>query len=164
MTENLLREKEKMIKISISDLREFFQEHGIKIEEDIFKYEIPKKLSEEIEKSKKLLELKDGWNSPESKGYKLETLVKVNKFLILIFTEFHKRFGQDLIIPYIDPGINGAIDLHWKTEKFEMHLTIPERDDEPISYYGDNYGPFFQEGCIINGKINSWLSWMKEVY
>ena len=43
-----------------------------------------------------------------------------------------------IAIPYIDPGTNGDINIHWKTETFELFLTIPE-EDEKIYYYGDDY-------------------------
>jgi len=115
----------------------------------------------EIEASKDFLEYENNWDGEGSKDYKKETLDKLNQFLINLSKEFYTKNKKPLITPYINPGMDGAIDLHWKTDKFELFLSIPERDDEPITYYGDDYRDNIIKGTLNIDNFGVLLSWIK---
>ncbi len=124
-------------------------------------FKLPYELKKEIENSKKILDLNDGWNGKDSRGYKKKTWKTAIKFLVNLIEIYYDKYNQYLDVPYIDTGNNGDIDLHWKTEKYELHLTIPENSKEPISFYGDNYGNNVSEGIFTKDIVDSLLSWIK---
>ncbi len=115
----------------------------------------------EIEASKDFLEYEDNWDGEGSKNYKRETLDKFYQFLINFSKEFYRKNKKRLIAPYINPGMDGGIDLHWKTENFELLLSVPERDDVPISYYGDDYKINIIKGTLNIDNFGVLISWLK---
>ncbi len=121
---------------------------------------IPVELSQEIEESKSILDLRNGWDGKNSKGYKRETWDRAISFLMTLANNYFKWYHQNIPVPYIDPGEGGSIDFHWKTKKFELHLTFPEEIDKPVSYYGDDYGKNILDGFAEYDKINTVLSWL----
>jgi len=123
-----------------------------------------KDLFKEIEISKKILSFSENWDNEGSKGYEQRTWEKKVRFLTKVFKNFYDKYGLILPTPYINPGMDGDIDIHWKTEKFEIFLSIPENDDERINYYGDNYGDIRTKGTLDIDKLDSFLTWIKLYY
>jgi len=114
----------------------------------------------EINESKRFLELEDNWDNLGSKTYKIETWNKMKDFLLNITHDFYNRSSLILPVPYINPGNSGAFDLHWKTKNFELLLRIPEENNVPISYYGDNYANIKIRGTLEFSKIESLIEWI----
>jgi len=65
-------------------------------------------------------------------------------------------------IPAILPGPDGSIDLHWKTEKYELLINIPGDLNAPASFYGDNYSTLKLEGTFDLKQLNFILiDWLR---
>ena len=68
-----------------------------------------------------------------------ETVDRALRYIPIIKQRLLEEKGVELEeIPYIDPVADGGIDLHWKTQKYELLLNVPV-EDKPAGYYGDNY-------------------------
>lgn len=116
---------------------------------------------DEINESKRFLELEDNWDDFGSKSYKLETWGKMKHFLLKFTQDFYNRSSLILPVPYINPGKGGAFDLHWKTKGFELLLRIPEEYNVPISFYGDNYKNIKIRGTLEVSKLDSLIEWIR---
>jgi len=57
--------------------------------------------------------------------------------------------GGELPSPKIQPGPEASIDLHWKMERFELLVNIPNDPSKPATFYGDDYGDL-----CIRGNLN----------
>ena len=132
----------------------------IKFDEKIFNSDF----FNEMEDSKRFLELEDNWDDLGSKSYKLETWIRMKDFLIKIIKDFYTHSSLILPTPYINPGKGGAFDLHWKTEHFEILLRIPEEDEVPISFYGDNYKEIKIRGTVEISKLEALIEWIRLYY
>jgi len=115
----------------------------------------------EIYDSKRFINLKDNWDGLGSIGYKLETWIKMKEFLIRMAQEFYYISSLTLPTPYINLGKSGAFDLHWKTKKFELLVRIPEENEVPISFYGDNYKEIKIRGTLEITKLDALIEWIK---
>lgn len=127
-------------------------------------FNISEELRAEIESSKNILELKEGWEGKGSKGYKIETWRKLESFLINLNRRANLQYTFQLKTPQIYPGTDGGIDLHWKEDNYELFLSIPEEDDDVISYYGDDYGNYVLEGSSDINDVDVILSWLKKLH
>jgi len=116
---------------------------------------------DEINESKRFLEIEDNWDDLGSKSYKLETWVKMKDFLVKFGRDFYNSSSLILPVPFVNPGKTGAFDLHWKTKNFELLLRIPEEDDVPISFYGDNYENIKIRGTLEVSKLDSLIEWIR---
>ena len=81
--------------------------------------------------------------------------------LMTLSREFHDRHGLIIHPPFINPGSEGAIDLHWQEDKFELLMSIPENDEIAINYYGDNYGKSRIKGTLEADDLDILLTFMK---
>jgi len=104
-------------------------------------------INEIIDNSKWILELEEDWDDEGSCEYKRETWERA--CLILRNIMIDSNLQDRTTIPEISPGPNGSIDIHWKAERFELLINIPDEKDKPASFYGDNY----TKDCI-KGKFN----------
>lgn len=89
---------------------------------------------EDIEKARKfILSLEDDWDEEGARAFKEETFERVILIVkkILSLTKLTQ-------FPNISPSSEGDIDIHWKNEKFELLIGIPEDPEEPFGYYGDD--------------------------
>ena len=130
------------------------EERGIKLVET---------LSEHIKKRmNKILELRDNWNGEGSKSYNAETLKKAKRFLISLIKDFWMLYNLELDIPMIFPGIAGDIDIEWKNKKFQLLISIPEKDEKLSGLYGSDYAEDEIELDFDITKTNlRLLSWLK---
>lgn len=149
------------INVCLADLKKAIKQILRKTKKLKIKDYLSVEFLKEIEASKNFMEYEDNWDGEGSKNYKKETLDKLNQFLINLSKEFYIRNKNHLITPYINPGMDGAIDLHWKTDKFELFLSVPERDDVPITYYGDDYRDNIIKGTLNIDNFGVLLSWLK---
>ena len=95
-------------------------------------------LREAINKSRRILELKDNWDDEGSIGYSESTWRRAESFLMKnamsLWRSHQKCFGP----PKISGGPEGSIDLHWKTDNRELLINVPASSEDPIGYYGDD--------------------------
>lgn len=154
-------ESQSFINICLEDIRRVFVHILRKTKKLRIKDYLSVDFLREIESSKDILEYEDNWDREGSKKYKKETWIKLNQFNINVSKEFYLKYKKQIKTPYINPGMDGAIDLHWKTEKFELFLSFPERDDAPITYYGDNYRDNIIKGTLKTDNFGVLISWIK---
>jgi len=51
---------------------------------------------------------------------------------------FAGRYGRTMPVPTIAPGPGGSVDLHWRTDRFEMLVNVSTRPGEVSTFYGDD--------------------------
>jgi hypothetical protein len=115
-------------------------------------------------KAKSMLNLPDDWDDAGSPSIRPETLKRVSVFLVLNAALIWVRFTAMIPTPRITPGPEGSIDLHWRTQRRELLISIPQDLQEPCPYYGDDYGADKRKGTIpanaIDMELFAWLTIM----
>jgi hypothetical protein len=134
---------------------EEMEDRGIKLVE-VFNKHIRKRMN-------KILELRDNWDGEGSKTYNVETLKKAKSFLISLIQDFWMLYNLELDLPMIFPGIDGDIDIEWKNKKFQLLISIPEKDENLTGLYGSDYAEDEIELDFDSTKKNlRLLSWLKK--
>jgi len=90
-----------------------------------------------IETSRNILELKENWDGEGALPFSQKVWEKAVTFLALLAKEALERLNIIVDAPRILPSAEGSIDLHWKTDSYELLVNIPQ-NGAPASYYGDN--------------------------
>jgi hypothetical protein len=107
-------------------------------------------LEQEITSAERMiLSLADDWDGEGSPGYSRETMRRAAVFVRTQFDRLLDIFGMDAPVPYINPGPNGTIDIHWKQPTWQLLVNIPANEGEPASFYGDD-----TDGDSIKGTVN----------
>lgn len=119
-----------------------------------------------IESSRNILNLEYDWDGDGSPGYTRSVWERAEQFLMLQARWAQETLGIVIDAPRILPAADGTIDLHWKTDSYELLLNIPMEPDEPAHFYGDNkYGNMPIKGtCDVSKpdrKLISWFSLFK---
>ena len=91
-----------------------------------------------ISSSAHLTELSDDWDGEGSPGYTKETWTRAITFLLSLAGSMRQQFGLMIDPPRILPSAAGSIDIHWKTDSYELLVNVPPAARQPIAYYGDN--------------------------
>jgi hypothetical protein len=123
---------------------------------------LPSTTLEAIESSRWILDLKDDWDEQGAEGYSEATWSRACGFLALQATLVRRSLARELPSPAILPGPKGSIDLHWKTQRFELLVNIPREEAEPATFYGDDYGTLCIRGNLkaseeVLGLVGFWL-------
>ncbi|MFW9873553.1 MAG: hypothetical protein ACFFG0_10650 [Candidatus Thorarchaeota archaeon] len=92
-----------------------------------------------------ILSLEDNWDGEGGRRFKKETFLRAVRIVRRILDVTGISF-----IPEILPFTNGGIDIHWKNEKFELLVNVPEDLEEEVGYYGDDGG----NGHKVRGKLS----------
>lgn len=121
------------------------------------KLEVSAALNSSIEKSLRLVQLGDNWDSEGSPGYSFATWSRAVAFLIRNAQRLWQVHSVWVNPPAILPGPDGSIDLHWRTPLKEMLVNVPANSNEPIAYYGDDYSSNSIKGEIDTLAENGWL-------
>lgn len=107
-----------------------------------------------IQKSTKIVNLKDNWNGLGSKGYKKETFMNAINFLIRYTNWIWDDRLYAIPAPKILAGSDGAIDIYWKSKNFDLLITIPEHPKNVAYFYGDDKNDEKYEGQFDFRKDN----------
>ncbi len=119
-------------------------------------------LNDAIEESRqRILTLKEDWDGDGGKPYQEETWKRATTFIRKLSEKLWLDVGLKLPVPKICPGPGGSIDVHWKSQKYELLINVPENADEPADVYGDNYKELVIKGTFeileLIGVIAEWL-------
>ena len=122
-----------------------------------------RRIKQAIQEARAIVDLGDDWDGEGSPGYQKKTWAKAVDFTRRHLRWIRSNYGEDHApIPVIGPGPQGAIDIHWRTDRLELLVTIPASDDAPATFYGDDYGPSTIKGSIdykiLNESIAIWLA------
>jgi hypothetical protein len=116
-----------------------------------------------IESSRKILDLKDGWDGEGSRGYDEATWDRTIAFVWNYARRLRSQHGVRIPAPKILPGPAGSIDLHWQETDFELLVNIPANSQERAEFYGDDYGGIFIKGAINPAVFNKGLiEWLQK--
>jgi len=127
-----------------------------------------KAITEAIKKSESILNLEENWDGEGAESYTREVWSSATNFLWQLAEWAYIHLKLIIPVPRILPSDEGSIDLHWKTDKYELLVSIPSNTDEAIDYYGDNYKEVSpirscQEAEEPYKVIASWIYYMNNV-
>jgi hypothetical protein len=106
-------------------------------------------IDEAINNSKWMLQLAEDWDEEGSPPIDEATWNAATAFLRRQADIHWRRYSKMIPVPHIAPGSDGSIDIHWKTENFELLVNIPARPGSGAGFYGDDYG-----GSRIKGVLD----------
>ncbi len=109
-------------------------------EQSYRKRDLARSIEEEIESSRHIYRLESDWDGAGSPGYRRETWERAANFLRAEAKAFREELGRSMPAPVLGPGPEGNVDLYWKTKGFELLVTVPQANTEPLEFYGDDYG------------------------
>ena len=119
-------------------------------------------INEAIADSRKLLDLEADWDDNGASPYSEETWARATKFLASHADWALQRDGVLIPAPAVLPGPDGSIDLHWKTQDYELLVNIPASVEEPGNFYGDDYTSLCIKGtfdpAVPNRGLITWLT------
>jgi len=106
-------------------------------------------IEEAIRLSEEIFELRDNWDGEGAPGYTRDTWERAIKFVRTSAEMVDRRYGLSFRAPNINPGPDGSIDVHWRTDDGELLVNIPAEPGALAEFYGDDYGQ-----AVIRGKLN----------
>lgn len=95
-------------------------------------------VAKEIGASRWILDLPPNWDGDGAYAFERATWDRAAVFLLSLARRIETGFGVRLEAPRILPSANGSIDLHWKTDRYELLINVPSSPGDEIRYYGDN--------------------------
>ena len=118
-------------------------------------------IAREIEASRSILDLPDNWDDQGSAGYTEAVWMRATDFLMRHAKWLYERHCLSVEAPDIGPGPEGSIDLHWRTDEYELLINIPASPQKPAGFYGDDYGKAVIKGTLdtagISRGLETWL-------
>jgi hypothetical protein len=120
--------------------------------------ELPHGWKQVITDSEKILDLEDDWDGDGACAYVRTTLDRATQFLETSAKGLWKSRQLWLSIPFIEPGPNGSIDIHWRTEKRELLINIPADVNQLAGYYGDEMGKNSIKGKLDTSEYQEWIT------
>jgi hypothetical protein len=118
-----------------------------------------------LSRARELLDWEDNWDGEGAKQFKEETFKRAENFLRECSNYIFQTFSSRLKAPIVGPTHESALQLLWKLPEFKLLITIPEKSDEPISYFGKDEAnaKLFIEGTYIEGGHGKGLfTWIHE--
>jgi len=92
---------------------------------------------------KSIMELKQGWDDNNGNPVSKYTIERMMNF-IEMFENFKQNPSfQTGDIPHIYPTNEGGIDVHYKTENYELLFDVPASEDDEITFFMDDYEKSF---------------------
>jgi hypothetical protein len=108
-----------------------------------------------------MLDWPDDWDEQGSPGYSESTWARGVDFIWSNVRGVWKDRGVSIDAPRILPGPDGSIDIHWKTDAYELLVNMPAVASQPATYYGDRRGQNMIKGTIDTSQQQIWLLvWM----
>jgi hypothetical protein len=108
-----------------------------------------------LNRSKKILDLKENWDDNGSEIILESTLASACSFLLEYAEAINKKYGYTIDEPKIYPNAYGSIDIYWDMDSYEFLVNI-EKGGISATYYADNKqiqkteGVFNPHGFDIN--------------
>ncbi len=72
----------------------------------------------------------------EREIYSRHNLIKIKQFLLSLRRNLLQEFNLSLNMPYILPGPDGSIDIHWDLSKYKLLINFPRETSEEITVVG----------------------------
>ena len=127
---------------------------------------VPPELSavtDAIEKSRAILQLKDNWDGEGSSGYTEDTWNQAAQFLFENALRLWNERGIAVSAPAIYNGPEGSIDIYWGALDRKLLINIPANSEEPATFYGQDSSDHEIKGNLRLSDKNEWLMmWQME--
>jgi hypothetical protein len=114
-------------------------------------------LTEAIQGSRWILDLKDDHDGEGSPGYCESTWRRAAEFVRNNAVWLWQRFHIGIATPEILPGPEGSIDLHWKSEHYDLLVNMPASSSAKATFYGDDRRGTFIKGAFDPAACNQGL-------
>jgi len=95
-------------------------------------------LKAEIEASKYILELEEGWDGENGEPYNIHDWERTVEFLIQMYLTSVRMFGVIPDLPKIYHGPDGTIDILWEKFNYQILANCPKEENRQVSFYGEN--------------------------
>jgi hypothetical protein len=118
---------------------------------------MPDEVVEAIESSRWILELEPDWDESGSAAYSESTLRSAHEFVLRLASSWRKHSSTAMPLPKILPGPDASIDLHWKSERYELLANIPNDPSKPATFYGDDFGNACIRGSFDPSRLRQAL-------
>jgi hypothetical protein len=106
-------------------------------------------LESAIERSRWMLDLQENWDEEGSPPIAEATWDVAASFLRRQAEIYWRHHVAVIPVPHIAPGSDGSIDIHWKTDRFELLVNIYQGPDFTAGFYGEDCGR-----SKIKGKLD----------
>jgi len=101
-----------------------------------------------------LLSLRDDWDGEGAQQVKESTFWRAVRFLRSLQAFVQQQQSAPLLeLPDIFPRPNGDILIQWKTDQFQLVVTIPEDESKPAVYYGKGDAENVTKGTVTFAKL-----------
>lgn len=119
-------------------------------------------LIQSLREAQSILKLPNNWDDAGSPAISRETFRRAAWMLLLHAIRIWFQYATSIPVPRILAGPDGSIDLHWKTRRRELLISIPSDPNEPAPYYGDNFASDKRKGEIpldaLDLELFVWLT------
>ena|SRR6266404_2225583 len=120
-----------------------------------------KDIAQAIESSRRLLSWEKNWDGEGSPPYRNDTWERAVTFLTRHAKHLWEHYQVILDAPRIEPGPEGSIDIHWKTEHYELLIEVPADPTKRATFYGDDKGNIFIEGTLnVSSFSHGLIAWL----
>ena len=117
----------------------------------------------EFERSTRLLDLGVNWDDEGSPGYTEEVIARARRFVEQTLEQLYDQPILTEVVPSIDAGPNGSIDLYWQHLDRELVVNIPAHDSSLADFYGTNHAGQKVKGSLDPDAPQGWLlAWLAE--
>ncbi|HEX9988460.1 MAG TPA: hypothetical protein VGE45_08290 [Chloroflexia bacterium] len=114
-------------------------------------------LSAELTRSERLLMLEPNWDGEDSPGYTPEVLDRARHLIELTVKQLFDQPRVEKVVPSIDAGPNGSIDVYWQNADRELLVNIPAAEGELAEFYGTDDTGAQVKGKLDPGTAQGWL-------
>ena len=97
-----------------------------------------KDLKAEIDASRYILELEEGWDGENGESYNIHVWERVIEFLVSMYLRSVRMFDVIPDFPKIYHGPDGTIDLLWEKADYQILANCPKEKNKQVTFYGEN--------------------------
>jgi len=111
------------------------------ISENIIYYRFPEELRDlfiSIADSYWIAGLEDNWDEVGSKGCSLAVWLRAKELIRNYSIVMWDLLGKTINPMQISPDLEGGVDIYWEVGPYGLLINVPDSEDDPITYYGDN--------------------------
>jgi len=119
--------------------------------------ELSDALSEVINVSRSILDLKDNWDEEGSPGYDESTWDRATELVRNVVADYWKCYKVWPDSPKIQPGPEGSIDINWRLGRRELLINVPANEKSPVTYFGIRSPKETIKGKLDPSLSNEWI-------
>ena len=110
-----------------------------------------------------ILQLAPDWDGEGSASYERAVWERATNFVLTHANALRHTYGRRMDVPRISPGPKGSIDVHWKTQRYELLVNFPSEPNGMATFYGDDYRRMVIKGTLDPKARNlGLLEWLAQ--